>query len=44
MLVVGFKSEELDKMDTASMTDEEVYEAIRQKLVNMMVNDGAGRE
>jgi len=41
MLVVGFKSEELDKMDIASMTDDEVYEAIRQKLVGMMVNNGA---
>ena len=40
MLVAGFKQEEVDKMDLNKITDEELQQTIRQKLLGMMANNG----
>jgi hypothetical protein len=41
LVVAGFKKEELEKMNLAEMTDEELQSAVRQRLVGMMTGNGS---
>ncbi|MDG6991104.1 MAG: site-specific integrase [Nitrososphaerota archaeon] len=41
LLVAGFKKEELEKMNLAKMSDEELQNAVRQRLVGMMTGNGS---
>ena len=41
LLVAGFKKEELEKMNLGEMTDEELQNAVRQRLVGMMTGNGS---
>jgi hypothetical protein len=41
LVVAGFKKEELEKMNLAEMTDEELQNAVRQRLVGMMTGNGS---
>jgi integrase len=41
LLVAGFKKEEVEKMDLNAITDEELQQTIRQKLLGMITNNGS---
>ncbi|MBS7609589.1 site-specific integrase [Candidatus Bathyarchaeota archaeon] len=41
LLVVGFKEEEIDKMDLASMEEKEFQELVRRRLLGALANNGA---
>ena len=41
LVVAGFKKEELEKMNLGEMTDEELQNAVRQRLVGMMTGNGS---
>ncbi|MDG6921037.1 MAG: site-specific integrase [Nitrososphaerota archaeon] len=40
LLVAGFKAEEIEKMDLGEMTNENLQEVVRQRLLGAMVNNG----
>jgi isopropylmalate/homocitrate/citramalate synthase len=40
LLIAGFKKEEVEKMDLSALTDEEIQQTIRQKLLGVMTNNG----
>lgn len=39
--MAGFKKEELEKLNLGEMTDEELQNAVRQRLVGMMTGNGS---
>ena len=41
LVVAGFKKEEVDRMNLEDMTDEELQNAVRQRLVGMMTGNGS---
>jgi hypothetical protein len=41
LLVAGFKQEEVEKMDFAQMTNEQLQDIVRQRLLGAMVNNGS---
>ena len=41
LVVAGFKKEEVEKMDLDEMSDEELQNAVRQRLVGMMTGNGS---
>lgn len=41
LLVAGFKKEEVEKMNLNEMSDEELQNAVRQRLVGMMTGNGS---
>ena len=41
LLVAGFKKEEVEKMNLGEMSDEELQNAVRQRLVGMMTGNGS---
>jgi hypothetical protein len=41
LLVAGFKKEEVEKMDLDEMSDGELQNAVRQRLVGMMTGNGS---
>jgi hypothetical protein len=41
LLVAGFKKEEVEKMSLEEMSDEELQNAVRQRLVGMMTGNGS---
>lgn len=41
LLVAGFKKDEVEKMDLASMSDEELQGAVRHRLLGVMANNGS---
>ena len=41
LLVAGFKRDEIDKMDLDGKSDEELQQAIRQRLLGLMANNGS---
>ncbi len=41
LIVAGFKKEELEKMNLGEMSDEELQNAVRQRLVGMMTGNGS---
>ena len=41
LLVAGFKKEEVEKMNLEEMSDEELQNAVRQRLVGMMTGNGS---
>ena len=41
LIVAGFKKEEVEKMNLGEMSDEEVQNAVRQRLVGMMTGNGS---
>lgn len=40
LLVVGFKKDEVEKMNLTEMSDEELQDKVRQKLLGVMSNNG----
>ncbi len=40
LLVAGFRQEEVEKMNVAEMTNEQLQDAVRQRLLGAMVNNG----
>ncbi len=44
LLVAGFKKEELEKMNLDEMSQEELQNAVRQRLVGMMTSNGSRRQ
>ena len=41
LIVAGFKKEEMEKMNLEEMSDEELQNAVRQRLVGMMTGNGS---
>lgn len=41
LLMVGYKKEDIEKMDLAGMSDEELQQAASQKWLGRMVNNGS---
>lgn len=41
LAVAGFSEEELEKHDVANMTDEELHNIVRQRLLGIMANNGS---
>ena len=41
LIVAGFKKEEMEKMNLTEMSDEELQDAVRQRLVGMMTGNGS---
>ena len=41
LLVAGFNKEEVEKMNLAEMSDEELQNRVRQKLLGVMSNNGS---
>ena len=41
LVVAGFKKEEVEKMNLDEMSDEELQNAVRQRLVGMMMGNGS---
>jgi hypothetical protein len=44
LLVAGFGPEEVDKMDVPSMTDEELQNIVRKRLLGVQVTNGASQK
>jgi hypothetical protein len=44
LLVAGFTQEELDKMDVPSMSDEELQNIVRKRLLGVQVANGASQK
>lgn len=41
LIVAGFKKDEMEKMNLGEMSDEELQDAVRQRLVGMMTGNGS---
>ena len=41
LLVAGFSQEEIDKMDLVKVTDEELQQSVRQRLLGVIANNGS---
>lgn len=44
LLVTGFSQEDLDKMDVASMSDEELQSLVRKKLLGLQGSNGGSQK